>query len=53
MTKANYMALADFQQLWTGELKPYILGIVESVEMDENTGDIYISYDNGVDAQKE
>jgi len=25
MTKANYMALADFQSLWTNSLKPYIV----------------------------
>lgn len=25
MTKANYMALADFQDLWTNSLKPYIV----------------------------
>ena len=25
MTKANYMALADFQTLWTNTLKPYIV----------------------------
>lgn len=25
MTKANYMALADFQSLWTNTLKPYIV----------------------------
>lgn len=25
MTKANYMALADFQDLWTNTLKPYIV----------------------------
>lgn len=26
MTKASYMALADFQDLWTNTLKPYIVG---------------------------
>lgn len=26
MTKASYMALADFQDLWTKTLKPYIVG---------------------------
>jgi hypothetical protein len=24
MTKAKYMALADFQQLWSGKIKPEI-----------------------------
>ena len=27
MTKARYMALADFQSLWTNKLKPAIPGI--------------------------
>ena len=29
-------------------MKPYILGIFDSLEMNEDTGDISVSYDDGI-----
>ena len=32
MTKARYMALADFQDLWTNKIKPAIPGIAGTAD---------------------
>lgn len=44
----GYISLDDLQSIWSVKMKPYILGIFDSMEMDEDTGDISVTYDDGI-----
>lgn len=53
MTKERYMALADVQSLWSNSMKPWIMDSIESIEMDDETGDINVSFDDGTEEEEE